>query len=143
MKLRASDKLGQMLWLLLLSGPKIWELNDLKTVLTFPHRCSQTGHPLYFVYVFIFRSFKSSKVSSNINSISSNDVKIRKNTRSTSSNPLISFSNTVTYTKGSGKLSNNINSFQNSKITKKQYYTLNYLGSFKENNGVKGDLYSR
>ena len=95
------------------------------------------------VYVFIFRSFKSSKVSSSINSISSNDVKIRKNT-SKSSNSLISFSNTVvTYTKGSRKLSNNINSFKNNKITNKQFYTLNYLGSFKENNGVKGDLYSR
>ena len=97
----------------------------------------------YYVFIVFVRSFISSKITTNsINSVYSEDVKLKKNTKRTiNSNTKVSFSNT--YSKSSRKISNSINTINNFDKNIKKFYTLNYLGSFKGNNDVEGFLYSR
>ena len=95
------------------------------------------------MFIVFVRSIISSKITTNsINSVYSEDVKLRKNTKRTiNSNPKISYSNI--YSKSSRKISNSINTDNNFDKNIKKFYTLNYLGSFKGNNDVEGFLYSR
>ena len=96
---------------------------------------------MYLLY--LNRSLILTKITTNsINSVFSEDVKLRKNTkRILNSNPKISFSNT--HSKASRKLSNSINTFNSFDKSSKKFYTLKYLGSFEGNNDVEGFLYSR